>query len=61
MAGAVAAAGCRTAPKPDQPVIEFTRIPQADVSGSDKHDIIEGAVKGAIAFRHRHQLPSPRK
>ena len=29
--------------------LEFTRIPQADVGGSDKHDIIEGRVIGALA------------
>jgi hypothetical protein len=29
------------------PTIEFTRIPQADGNGRDKHDIIEGKVTGA--------------
>jgi len=29
------------------PTIQFTRIPQADVNGADKHDIIEGNVTGA--------------
>ncbi len=29
------------------PSIQFTRIPQADINGSEKHDIIEGAVTGA--------------
>jgi hypothetical protein len=28
------------------PSIEFTRIPQADPNGREKHDIIEGLVKG---------------
>jgi hypothetical protein len=38
--------GCR-APRPkNQPVIEFTRIPQADIGGQDKFDIIEGRVGG---------------
>lgn len=27
--------------------IEFTRVPQADPGGKEKHDIIEGVVKGA--------------
>jgi len=29
-----------------RPSIQFTRIPQADVSGTEKHDIIEGTVAG---------------
>ncbi|MGC4051234.1 MAG: hypothetical protein QM757_17880 [Paludibaculum sp.] len=39
-------AGCRTSPGTPGPSIRFTRIPQADVHGSDKHDIIEGLVAG---------------
>ncbi len=31
----------------DRPSIEFTRVPQADRGGREKHDIIEGRVKGA--------------
>jgi hypothetical protein len=31
----------------NRPSIEFTRIPQADRGGREKHDIIEGRVKGA--------------
>jgi hypothetical protein len=31
----------------DAPTIQFTRIPKADASGSDKNDIIEGKVTGA--------------
>lgn len=33
--------------QPAGPVIEFTRIPQADDGGKEKNDIIEGTVKGA--------------
>src|ERR1700733_1061682 len=33
--------------------IEFTRIPQADEGGRDKHDIIEGRVTGPSA---QHQI-----
>ncbi|WP_321476367.1 hypothetical protein [uncultured Paludibaculum sp.] len=40
-------AGCRTTPSGPRATIRFTRIPLADVNGSDKHDIIEGAVAGA--------------
>src|SRR5262249_956566 len=29
-----------------RPAIQFTRIPKADVSGSDENDIIEGRVTG---------------
>ena len=32
--------------RPTGPSIEFTRIPQADVGGNEKNDIIEGIVKG---------------
>src|SRR4051794_5462312 len=41
-------AGCRTKPRSPSPTLQFTRIPQADVTGSDKHDIIEGTVAGSI-------------
>lgn len=49
MAAGVLESGCRTTPKAAAPAIQFTRIPQADVHGSDKHDIIEGTVTGARA------------
>src|SRR5580658_3799126 len=39
---------CRN-PQDHRPSIEFTRIPQADRGGREKHDIIEGRVKGAQA------------
>jgi hypothetical protein len=41
--------GCRTRQASDRPSIEFTRIPQADNGGREKHDIIEGRVTGARA------------
>lgn len=44
--GSLLAAGCSRGVS-DQPSIEFTRVPQADVGGRAKHDIIEGRVKGA--------------
>lgn len=31
-----------------QPSIEFSRVPQSDPGGRDKHDIIDGRVKGAV-------------
>ena len=40
---------CCTRKAPDRPLIEFTRIPQADPGGKEKHDIIDGRVKGARA------------
>ena len=40
-------AGCHTASKTSQPTIKFTRVPQANLTGSDKTDIIEGTVLGA--------------
>ncbi|MGJ5816764.1 hypothetical protein [Paludibaculum fermentans] len=40
-------AGCRSKPDAPRPTVEFTRIPQADINGSDRHDIIEGKVAGA--------------
>lgn len=46
-AAAFVGAGCRGVPKTPQPEIRFTRIPQADQQGSDKHEIIEGSVTGA--------------
>ena len=46
VAGAVLA-GCRSPHVGTQPSIEFTRIPQADEGGREKHDIILGRVKGA--------------
>lgn len=42
-------AGCRSSDANVGPSIEFTRIPQADEAGRDKHDIIEGRVTGARA------------
>ncbi len=39
--------GCRSSKANVGPSIEFTRIPQADDGGRDKHDIIEGRVTGA--------------
>jgi hypothetical protein len=41
--------GCRSSGAGVGPSIEFTRIPLADEAGRDKHDIIEGNVKGARA------------
>lgn len=40
-------AGCRSRQANPEASIEFTRIPQADEGGRDKHDIILGRVKGA--------------
>jgi hypothetical protein len=40
-------AGCHSQSRKPGPSIEFTRIPQADGNGRDKHDIIEGKVTGA--------------
>lgn len=37
---------CGTTPNVAPPAIQFTRIPQADANGSDRHDIIEGTVTG---------------
>jgi hypothetical protein len=37
---------CRN-PQDNRPSIEFTRVPQADLGGREKHDIIEGRIKGA--------------
>src|SRR5215470_7761805 len=39
--------GCRSSKANAGPSIEFSRIPQADEGGRDKHDIIEGRVTGA--------------
>jgi len=39
--------GCGWRNDKSQPVIEFSRVPQADQGGRDKHDIIEGRVTGA--------------
>src|SRR5262249_39339163 len=39
--------GCRTSGANVGPSIEFSRVPQADERGRDKHDIIEGHVTGA--------------
>jgi hypothetical protein len=39
--------GCRTSGANVGPSIEFSRVPQADEGGRDKHDIIEGRVTGA--------------
>jgi hypothetical protein len=39
--------GCRSQHASTQPSIEFTRIPQADEGGREKHDIILGRVNGA--------------
>src|SRR5215813_4936193 len=41
--------GCRSSGANVGPSIEFSRIPQADEAGRDKHDIIEGLVTGARA------------
>jgi hypothetical protein len=38
---------CRRMKSSNGPLIEFTRIPQADPSGSARNDIIEGRVTGA--------------
>ena len=37
---------CRSQPAAVEPSIEFTRVPQADEGGREKHDIIEGRVAG---------------
>ena len=42
-------AGCHSRAGNGGPSIEFTRIPQADPGGREKHDIIEGVVKGGRA------------
>jgi hypothetical protein len=39
--------GCRSPQASTEPSIEFTRIPQADEGGREKHDIIQGRVNGA--------------
>src|SRR5438128_1164734 len=39
--------GCRSSGANVGPSIEFSRVPQADEDGRDKHDIIEGRVMGA--------------
>ena len=39
--------GCRSSGAKVGPSIEFSRVPQADEGGRDKHDIIEGRVTGA--------------
>jgi hypothetical protein len=41
--------GCRSSGANVGPSIEFTRIPQADEAGRDKHEIIEGSVTGGRA------------
>jgi len=46
-AAGILESGCKGTPSIPPPAIQFTRIPQADVAGSDKHDIIEGAVAGS--------------
>jgi len=38
---------CRSPGTRSQPSIAFTRVPQADEGGREKHDIIEGRVTGA--------------
>ena len=38
--------GCGSPRAVDLPAIEFTRVPQADPGGREKHEIIEGSVKG---------------
>jgi hypothetical protein len=43
------ASACRPAQSGNAPSITFTRIPQADPTGSGSHDIIEGRVTGASA------------
>jgi hypothetical protein len=46
VAGALLAS-CRATRTGAQPSIRFTRIPQADEGGREKHDIIEGRVTGS--------------
>jgi hypothetical protein len=46
-ATSVLLAGCPAQHANIQPSIEFTRVPQADEGGREKHDIIEGRVAGA--------------
>src|SRR5262245_19903899 len=38
--------GCHSSGASVGPSIEFSRVPQADEGGRDKHDIIEGRVRG---------------
>jgi len=40
---------CHPSRQAGDPSIQFTRIPQADPAGREKHDIIEGIVKGVRA------------
>ena len=48
LAGAALLLGaCQSRRVDVQPSVEFTRVPQADEGGRDKHDIIEGRVSGA--------------
>jgi hypothetical protein len=46
---AVLSHACRVARRSNGPSIVFTRIPQADPTGSSSNDIIEGRVTGASA------------
>lgn len=39
---------CSSRPAGRGPLIAFSRVPQADAGGRDKHDIIEGTVTGAL-------------
>lgn len=39
--------GCRARQSSTAPSVEFSRIPQADIGGPDKFDVIEGTVRGA--------------
>src|ERR1700750_1789518 len=39
--------GCHSRQREVRPSIEFSRVPQADQGGRDRHDIIEGRVFGA--------------
>ena len=39
--------GCTSRGGNGEPFVEFSRIPQSDPGGRDKHDIIEGRAKGA--------------
>jgi hypothetical protein len=40
--------GCGAKSEAAQPSIEFSRVPQSDPGGRDKHDIIDGRVRGAV-------------
>jgi hypothetical protein len=46
--GAAFCGACRRGHENNAPVIRFSRIPQAEINGRSRNDIIEGTVKGAL-------------